>query len=315
MADSFIQLPPDSTGKLVDTSSLTVGLNTVQRERDNISDPTDAAGLARVENTTPAATDYGLVVRVTAEGLIGATPPLSAIQIGGVELVTGKFKPLSIDNETGALATIPIIAGNGNVVGNNTATWNSATAVNAVVLAPGLSAGAVFALVLDAGSVSGGTVVVESSADGVTWLGQQFLDQLTGAVLTSYNFVAGTSKQFYVSGNSQQYRVRLSVAISGSVTVALQASNMPVAAQGIVSIGNFPTTPTPTPAPVPGNSGVVAPILVKTDPTTNDLLRLLIMETRAVRRVLSHLASEDGTMRYDDFNPELITAPADEIIV
>lgn len=63
MADSYIQLPPNSTGLLLDTSQLTVGANTVQRERDVIADPTDAAGLAKVENADPAISDYGVVVR------------------------------------------------------------------------------------------------------------------------------------------------------------------------------------------------------------------------------------------------------------
>ena len=53
----------------------------------------------------------------------------------------------------------------------------------------------------------------------------------------------------------------------------------------------------------PGNNGVVVPQLVKTDPTTNDLLKLMIGEMKAMRIVLSHLASEDGTARFNDFDP------------
>lgn len=41
MADSFIRVPPDSTGKLIDTSQLTVGANDVQRERMIIGDNVD----------------------------------------------------------------------------------------------------------------------------------------------------------------------------------------------------------------------------------------------------------------------------------
>ena len=54
---------------------------------------------------------------------------------------------------------------------------------------------------------------------------------------------------------------------------------------------------------VPGNNGVVAPQLVKTDPTTNDLLIMLWREMKAVRIALAHLASEDGTAHFNDFDP------------
>ena len=41
MADSFIRLPPDSTGKLVDARQIVIGANTVQRQRfeDGITSP------------------------------------------------------------------------------------------------------------------------------------------------------------------------------------------------------------------------------------------------------------------------------------
>lgn len=67
MADSFIQMPPDSTGKLLDTSSLTVGGNTVQRERMVIADPTTATSLASVKagNTAVAAGDPALAVSLS----------------------------------------------------------------------------------------------------------------------------------------------------------------------------------------------------------------------------------------------------------
>lgn len=62
--DAFIQVPLDSTGKMVDNSSLSVGANTVLRQRGNISSPTDANGHAEVKNVAPAQTDYGLLVRI-----------------------------------------------------------------------------------------------------------------------------------------------------------------------------------------------------------------------------------------------------------
>jgi hypothetical protein len=67
MADSFIQVPVDSTGKLVDCEQLTVGANTVQRERHEIVGAS-ASEVARVVNSQPAGTEYGLVVREAQKG-------------------------------------------------------------------------------------------------------------------------------------------------------------------------------------------------------------------------------------------------------
>lgn len=66
MADGIVQVAPDSTGKKMDTEELTVGANTVQRERVQISGAV-AAAIAKVLNADPASADYGLVVRPIME--------------------------------------------------------------------------------------------------------------------------------------------------------------------------------------------------------------------------------------------------------
>lgn len=48
MADGIVQVAPDSTGKKVDTSELSVGGNTVERQRIVVADPTGATNLAAV---------------------------------------------------------------------------------------------------------------------------------------------------------------------------------------------------------------------------------------------------------------------------
>ena len=63
MADGIIQLPVDGTGKKRDASELTVGGNTVERERLVIADPTNAAGLTIVSGANPVGTQYGFVSR------------------------------------------------------------------------------------------------------------------------------------------------------------------------------------------------------------------------------------------------------------
>src|SRR3989304_1161252 len=66
MTNQFIQLPADSTGKKVDTEELTVGANTVQRERMQIAGSTEVQ-VASILNASPS-TEYGLVVRNIPSG-------------------------------------------------------------------------------------------------------------------------------------------------------------------------------------------------------------------------------------------------------
>lgn len=117
MADSYIQVTPDSTGKKVDTSEITVGANVVERERDVLSDPVDPAGLAQVINTTPAGTEYGLVVRtigsVSTGGLtdtqLRATPvPVSGtVTTGGLTDTQLRASPVPVSG-TFFQATQPV---------------------------------------------------------------------------------------------------------------------------------------------------------------------------------------------------------------
>lgn len=60
MADQAITLP---TGQKLDVSEVTVAGQPVERERNNLADPTDPLGIAKVQNAAPAATDYGVAVR------------------------------------------------------------------------------------------------------------------------------------------------------------------------------------------------------------------------------------------------------------
>jgi len=66
MADGVVQVAPDSSGKKVDTSELTVSAQTVERQRIVIADNATAAALAAVENAAPATGDYGLITRPLA---------------------------------------------------------------------------------------------------------------------------------------------------------------------------------------------------------------------------------------------------------
>jgi hypothetical protein len=93
MADGFIQVYPDSTGKQIDTSQLTVGANTVQRQRMVIAADGTAASLAGVPaggargggappppprrppgRTLFSASSAAAVAGTVAEGLMTLTP-------------------------------------------------------------------------------------------------------------------------------------------------------------------------------------------------------------------------------------------------
>jgi len=75
----WVQVPPDSTGKKVDTSELTVGPNTVERQRVVVGDPTTSANLAvvtaagalRVDNSAAGGTQYNETAVVSAGTAVG----------------------------------------------------------------------------------------------------------------------------------------------------------------------------------------------------------------------------------------------------
>jgi hypothetical protein len=61
--DAFVRVAPDSTGKMVDTSEIVVGAATVERQRINVSDPTDANAHAAVRQFDPDQDGYAVAVR------------------------------------------------------------------------------------------------------------------------------------------------------------------------------------------------------------------------------------------------------------
>jgi hypothetical protein len=91
MANQVVQVPPDSTGKKIDVSELTVGANTAQRQRVVLADDATAAALAAVTNTDPGASDYGIVAR------IAGTPAVTATVSGTVTANVGTSGNLALD--------------------------------------------------------------------------------------------------------------------------------------------------------------------------------------------------------------------------
>ena len=108
MADSFIQLPSDSTGKKVDTR--TEGTNSEHREVHIIGDPATNEGVAVVTNVDPSGEIYGIVVRDPNTTTIAAnTNVLNSTLI--VNQVSGANWSVSVSGSlSSVVATGPTVA-------------------------------------------------------------------------------------------------------------------------------------------------------------------------------------------------------------
>lgn len=115
MANQIVQLPADSTGKKVDTSELTVGGNTVNRQRLVVADDSTAAALGKVTNANSGSTDYGLVVRLAGIGNSANDGTDSALKVpvlpalantAAPTLTDGRQNPLSLDTSARLRVTV-----------------------------------------------------------------------------------------------------------------------------------------------------------------------------------------------------------------
>lgn len=105
MADDFVQVAVDGAGKKIDSSSLTVGANTVERQRINFADPVDPAGIAGVKATPPISTDYGAIVRQVNPAQGDSATAISGPMVQGVvndtpsSYIVAAIQPLSLTPE------------------------------------------------------------------------------------------------------------------------------------------------------------------------------------------------------------------------
>jgi hypothetical protein len=179
LADSFIQVPPDSTGKLVDAEQLTVGANTVQRQRHEITGAS-ASEVARVVNAQPAGTEYGLVVREAQKGqaTMANSQPVAIASDQTVIPVSDNAGSLTVDGTVSITANSSVnvaqINGVTPLMGNGTtgtgsprvtiASDNTAFTVNAAqsgtwTVQPGNTANTTAWLVSNRPATSGGLTI------------------------------------------------------------------------------------------------------------------------------------------------------------
>ena len=120
MSDAYIQLPADSTGKKVDTEELTVGANTVERERVQIAGAS-ALQIAPVDATAGLKVNLGADNDVTITSgtvTVGTALPAGSNNIGDVDIASalpsgsnniGDVDVLTLPGTAGEAAALPSV--------------------------------------------------------------------------------------------------------------------------------------------------------------------------------------------------------------
>ncbi len=227
MADGLIQTPPDSTGKKVDTSELTVGVNTVERQRMVIADDLNAAALGKVVNVNPAGTEYGSVVRNIPSG----TQPVSGTVTANagtnlntsVLLLDATFTGrINTQGQKTMAASTPVVLGSDQstlpvttvdrVASGSLTALNQATTISTV----GLSSVGV-----NVAGVWVGTLAFEASIDGTTFFAVNAPPVPSGATVQTTT----VNGQWMVwVGGFNLFRARVSAFTSGTFVVNLEGS-------------------------------------------------------------------------------------------
>ena len=250
MADGIVQLQADSTGKKVDTSELTVGANTVERQRINIADPASAAAIAAVKaGSTPAtAADAALVVSFDdansatriGDGIntVSVKPPSTAVAAADAPLAVALHpsSPLPTgSNVIGAVSAPAIVKGTQGATGFSVQDLKDAGRT---------------AICLFASSAAAGASGVETALT---------LTKSAGAAanVSAASFVVTSGKTFRVTS--------ISVATRGHATATAQATTFSLR---LNAAGAVTTTSTPvllqarsaTPATASAWDRVIVPI-------------------------------------------------------
>jgi hypothetical protein len=109
MADGYVGLSPDSTGKKADTVELTVNGNTVERQRITLGSPTDTStgsGAEVMSTTIPTVTTAALIVKQAASGIGGDVSFTTLGLTAGAAATAGTTIPTTT-GQRGALIDLP----------------------------------------------------------------------------------------------------------------------------------------------------------------------------------------------------------------
>ena len=137
MADQYVQVTPDSTGKKIDTSEIVVGSNTVERQRIVLADNATAASFASVTNSAlqvqpignlmqnfAPATGYTSINTVNGPVANFQLDPENQLMVRGPILTDEGSKRDDFGEEgswvTALTGTVTVVNGSRNVVGSGT---------------------------------------------------------------------------------------------------------------------------------------------------------------------------------------------------
>jgi hypothetical protein len=144
----------------------------------------------------------------------------------------------------------------GTLAGTSQA-WTSATAVNTTWTLPLQGSNSVLVPIVIAGTVTGGALQFQASADGATWLTVQGTTASSFQTIAQWNLVSGnTAIQFNVAGYSY-FRITLSSVVVGTGSVTFIIQGLDETLLTLISAGVLATYNTTAPAPSNG-SGVPA---------------------------------------------------------
>lgn len=210
MADGTVGvLQAGSPDRLIDNEVI----GSAYRQRVRLGGLTLAA-LADVLNSTPAGTEYALLVRPIPSGTQTVSGAVTAGQAASV-----------------------------------TAAWTSATGANTTVSLTVTNYGSVSASLNTSGTVTGGVVTFEASDDaGTTWYAIAFARAESFTVDTTYTVTGGNRLWSSSADALTNIRVRLSSVVVGSGTVNVRLTPIAMGLEPMATIGGTVTANPSQPA-------------------------------------------------------------------
>lgn len=221
---AIIQVPPDSTGKRVDTVTLTDATVEVHRQKMVVTGGSGTAEVVVVTNAAPAAGDMGLVTRLAGTASVALAAGTNAIGVVNVSAMPAAV--LTSGTITAAAQTVVVSLDDGQqAVGMQLqGTWS-------------------------------GQVEFEVTLDNTVWVARNVFNVNTGVLVN-----AATTNGIYVGNFAafNAYRVRASTWTSGTATyntrkvIAQEAFNLGSSAAPVNVIGNINVSATATVAGIVG---------------------------------------------------------------